>query len=131
MALVLWNAGVLNGIHRYGEMGLRLALGESHKQLYMSLFCEAVLIGILGSFAGSTLGGAFVYYLQEVGVDMGDSMAQSGLMLTDIARGRISVNGFIQGIIPGLTANVFGTLFAASSIFKRSEADLFRELEAG
>lgn len=131
MALVLWNAGVLNGIHRYGEMGLRLAFGESHKQLYMSLFGEAVLIGILGSVAGCFVGGAFVYYLQEVGINMEDSMAQSGLMLTDIARGRISVEGFIHGIIPGLTANVLGTLVAATSIFKRSEANLFRELEVG
>ena len=112
-------------------MGLRLALGESHKQLYMSLFSEAIFIGLLGSISGCIFGGIFVYYLQEVGINMEDSMAQTGLMLKDIARGRLSLDGCIRGIIPGVTANVFGTILAAMPIFKRSEADLFRELEFG
>ena len=72
---------------------------------------------------------AFVYYLQEVGINMGDSLAQTGLMLSDVARARMSVQGFIQGIVPGMSANVLGTFVASLAIFQRSEADLFRELE--
>ena len=131
MVLVLWNAGLLNGIHRQGEMGLRLALGESHKHLFISLLGEAFIIGTLGSIAGCIFGGTFVYYLQEVGVNMGDSLSQTGLMLSDVARARMSLHGFIQGIIPGMTANVLGTLAASIMVLKKSEADLFRELEAG
>ncbi|MGP0564633.1 MULTISPECIES: ABC transporter permease [unclassified Nitrospina] len=131
MVLVLWNAGLLNGIHRYGEMGLRLAMGETHKHLVASLTLEAFAVGVLGSIAGCVVGGLVVFYLQEVGVDMGDAMAKSGLMINDIARGRITVEGFVRGIVPGMTASVAGSLFASLAIFKRSEANLFRELEVG
>ncbi len=131
MALVLWNAGVLNVIHRYGELGLWLAMGQTHWKLVAMLGLEALMIGILGSIAGCILGGGIVYYLQEVGIDMGDAFAQTGLMLSDVARGRMSVEAFVLGVIPGLSASVLGSFFATIGLFKRSEAGLFRELEAG
>ena len=131
MVLVLWNAGILSGIHRYGEMGLRLAFGEPHWKLILTLAMEGLWIGILGSMVGSLLGGSFAWYLQEVGLNMGDSFAQSGLMINDIVRARVTLGGFIQGVVPGIFASVAGTLVASMAIFKRSEANLFRELEAG
>ncbi len=131
MVLVLWNAGLINGIHRHGEMGLRLALGETHKELVGRLVVESLAIGIAGSLAGSLLGGFVVYLLQEVGVNMGDAMAQSGMMMSDVARGRLSVEGFAWGIVPGVAASVCGTFIASLSVFKRSEASLFREMEVG
>ena len=131
MGLVLWNAGILNIIHRYGEMGLWLAMGQTHWRLVGLLGLEALCIGVLGSIAGCLLGGAAVYYLQEVGINMGDAFAQTGMMLNDVARGRVSFQSFLLGVIPGLTASVLGSFFASLAIFKRSEAQLFRELEAG
>ena len=131
MAMVLWNAGILNGIHRYGEMGLRLAMGETPSRLILTLVAESLAVGVVGSVAGCAVGGACTYFLQEVGLNMGDAFAQSGLMLNDVVRARLSTDGFIRGVIPGLTASVLGTLVAGMTIFKRSEANLFRELEAG
>ena len=131
MVVVLWNAGIINGIHRYGEMGVRLAMGETHSTLIISLISESLVIGIIGSFTGCILGGACTYALQEVGLDMGDAFAKSGLMLSDVVRARLSAEGFVRGIIPGITASVLGTLISALSIYKRSEANLFRELETG
>ncbi len=131
MILVLWNAGILSGIHRYGEMGLRLAFGEPHWKLILTLAIEGLWIGVLGSVAGSLLGGAFTWYLQEVGINMGDNFAQTGLMINDVVRSRVTVGAFVQGIVPGVLASVAGTLVASLAIFKRSEANLFRELEAG
>ena len=112
-------------------MGLRLAFGESHWKLILTLGIEGLLIGILGSIVGCVLGGTFAWYLQEVGLNMGDAFAKSGLMINDVVRARITLGGFIQGIVPGIFASVAGTLVASSTIFKRSEANLFRELEAG
>jgi len=131
MILVLWNAGVLSGIHRYGEMGLRLAFGEPHWKLIFTLGIEGLFIGILGSIFGCFFGGSFAWYLQEVGLNMGDTFAKSGLMINDVVRARLTVDGFIQGILPGIFASVAGTLVASFAIFKRSEENLFRELEAG
>ena len=131
MVVVLWNAGILNGVHRYGEMGIRLAMGETHSRLILSLICESLAIGIIGSVVGCVLGGTCTYILQEVGLNMGDAFAKSGLMLSDVVRARLSIGGFVRGIVPGITASVLGTLISALSIYKRSEANLFRELEAG
>ena len=37
MGLVLWNAGLLAGIRRYGEFGIRLAMGEEKGHVYKTL----------------------------------------------------------------------------------------------
>ncbi len=131
MIIVLWNAGLLNGIHRYGEVGLLLALGETHKRLVTFMASEALLIGIGGTLTGCFLGGGIVYYLQEVGLSMGTLFEKSGMMLNDVVRARLSWKAFLFGIIPGITCSVFGNLIANLAIFKRSEANLFREMEAG
>ncbi len=131
MVLVLWNAGLLNGVHRYGEMGLLLALGETHKKLILLMALEALVIGILGSIAGCLVGGGLVYYLQEVGISTHGIFETSGLMMSDTIRARVSLNAFVFAVIPGITASVLGNLIANLAIFQRSEANLFREMEAG
>ena len=131
MMLVLWNAGILNGIHRYGEMGLRLAFGESHWRVIFNTGIEGLFVGVLGTLAGCIFGGVFAWFLQEVGINMGDSFAQSGLMINDVVRARLTTGAFIQGAIPGVFASVAGNLIASIAIFKRTESNLFRELEAG
>ncbi len=56
MSLVLWNAGLLGGIRRYGEIGLRLAIGEEKRHVYWSMILESVMIGIAGSILGTAIG---------------------------------------------------------------------------
>src|SRR5690554_5847782 len=56
MALVLWNAGLLGGLRRYGEFGVRLAMGEEKDHLYRTLIYESVFIGLTGSIIGTALG---------------------------------------------------------------------------
>ncbi len=131
MVLVLWNAGLLNGVHRYGEMGLLLALGETHKKLIGLMTLESLMIGLLGSAFGCLVGGGLVYYLQEVGISTHGIFETSGLMMSDTMRARVSLDSFVFAVIPGVTASVVGNLIANLAIFQRSEANLFRELEAG
>jgi putative ABC transport system permease protein len=131
MVLVLWNAGLLNGVHRYGEMGLLLALGETHKKLIALMTLEALMIGLLGSLTGCLVGGSLVYYLQEVGVSTHGIFESSGLMMSDTIRARASLDAFVFAVIPGIAASVLGNLIANLAIYQRSEANLFRELENG
>jgi putative ABC transport system permease protein len=56
MAIVLWNAGLLGGLRRYGEMGLRMAIGEHKGHIYRSLLSESLVIGIVGSVTGTIVG---------------------------------------------------------------------------
>ena len=56
MSIVLWNAGLMGSLRRYGEFGIRLALGEDHGRLYRSLIAEGAVVGLLGSTVGTALG---------------------------------------------------------------------------
>ena len=49
MSIVLWNAGLMNGIRRYGEIGVRLAMGEPKGAIYRSMIFESICIGLVGS----------------------------------------------------------------------------------
>ena len=113
------------------EWGLRLAFGESHWRVIFNTGIEGLFVGVLGTLAGCIFGGVFAWFLQEVGINMGDSFAQSGLMINDVVRSRLTTGAFIQGVIPGVFASVAGNLIASIAIFKRTESNLFRELEAG
>ena len=37
VTLVLWNMGIMNGLRRYGEIGMRLAIGETKRHVFKSM----------------------------------------------------------------------------------------------
>jgi putative ABC transport system permease protein len=130
MSVVLLNVGLMSGIRRYGEIGVRLALGESKDMIYQTLLYESVLIGLAGSVIGTALGLAIAWYFQEVGLDLTGALRNSSMMLSNIVRARISGTSYYIGFIPGLLATLMGTAIAGIQIFKRQTASLFKELEA-
>ena len=84
MSIVLWNAGLLmGGLRRYGEIGIRLALGESRGHIYRSMLGESLMIGLAGSILGTALGLAVSYYLQARGVDIGSMFQNSSIMIEE------------------------------------------------
>jgi putative ABC transport system permease protein len=129
MSLVLWNAGLLGGLRRYGEIGVRLAIGENKSQVYWSMVAESVMIGIVGSVSGTVIGLAFAYWLQVKGIDMGSMMKGSTMMITNIVRAKITTPAFYIGFIPGIFSTVLGSMLAGIGIYKRETAKLFKELE--
>lgn len=129
MSIVLWNTGLLGGLRRYQEFGIRLALGESKGHIYRTLIYEAVLIGIIGSVIGSAIGLGAAYYLQVVGIDIGDYLNNSTMMMPSVLRAKVTPSLFYIGFIPGLFAMVLGTLLSGIGIYKRETASLFKELE--
>ncbi len=129
MSIVLWNTGLLGGLRRYQEFGIRLALGESKGHIYRSLFYEAVLIGIIGSVIGSAIGVGATYYLQVVGIDIGEYLSNSTMMMPSVIRAKVTPSLFFIGFIPGLFAMVLGTLLSGIGIYQRETATLFKEME--
>lgn len=129
MSIVLWNTGLLGGLRRYTEYGIRLALGEEKSQIYKTMLYEALLIGIIGSVVGTVLGLTAAWYLQTYGLDFGDMMANSTMMMPQVFRAYISPKLFYIGFIPGTFAMVLGTALAGFAIYKRKTAKLFKELE--
>ncbi len=127
--VVLWNLGLMNGLRRYGEIGIRLALGESKGQVYRSMIAEAAMIGTIGTIFGSIIGIALTYYMQEVGIDYSEMMETMNYPMTAIMRGQVTPDQFYIGFIPGVLATVLGTMLAGRGIYKREMAQLFKELE--
>ncbi|MCP4397284.1 MAG: FtsX-like permease family protein [bacterium] len=130
MSIVLWNTGLMSGIRRYGEMGVRLAIGEAKGHVYRTLVYESVLIGIIGSIVGTIIGLGFAYYLQEVGIDVSKMMQGASMLMSTVLRAKITPPAFYIGFVPGVLATVLGSLMAGIGIFKRQTSQLFKELEA-
>jgi putative ABC transport system permease protein len=128
MSLVLWNSGLLSGLRRYGEIGVRLAIGEHKGHIYRSMIVESIGIGIIGSILGTIIGLGFSYWLTK-GIDISAFTQTSSIMMPTVYRAVITSNAYYIGFIPGLLATVIGTMLAGIGIYRRQTASLFKELE--
>lgn len=128
MSLVLWNAGLLGGLRRYGEFGMRLAIGEEKNHVYKTMVYESLLIGFIGSILGVAVGMLFAWYLEKYGIRF-DMMRNAKLMLPSVFKARITPVTWYIGFIPGVLSTLIGTLLSGIGIYKRQTAQLFKELE--
>ncbi len=129
MSIVLWNSGLMNGLRRYGEIGVRLAMGESKGHLYRGMIIESLIIGLIGSILGTALGLAISYYMQYTGIDFGEMMPKSSMFISNVIRAQVTPASYIIGFLPGVFASVLGAMFAGIGIYKRETAQLIKELE--
>jgi len=132
MSLVLWNAGLLGGLRRYGEIGIRLAVGEDKGHVYRSMIAESVMIGIAGTIVGTAIGLGLSYLMQTYGLDISEftKNASTGVMMPNVVRSRITPPDFYIGFIPGVISTLAGTMLSGVGIYKRKTAQLFKELES-
>ena len=129
MSIVLWNAGLMGSLRRYGEIGVRLAIGEDKGHLYRSLITEALIIGFIGSVIGTALGLLVSYYLQETGINIAFMMKDSTLMMSDTFRADVNAVSHYIGFIPGMAATFLGSVISGLGIYKRKTSQLMKELE--
>ena len=129
MSIVLWNTGLLGGLRRYSEYGIRLALGERKGHIYKTTIYEAIIIGFIGSVIGTALGLGASYYLQDHGLDVSAFMENVTMMFPTVYRAVVSPELFYIGFFPGLIAMTLGNALAGYAIYKRKTAQLFKELE--
>ena len=128
MSVVLWNAGLMGSLRRYGEIGVRLAIGESKGAVYRSLLAEAFLVGLVGSAIGTAIGLGFSFYLQEVGFNIAGMMRNATMVIGDVIRARIAPMSYIVGFLPGLIATFLGAAISGLGVYKRQTAMLAKEL---
>lgn len=129
MSIVLWNTGLLGGLRRYSEYGVRLALGEEKGHIYKTIIYEAILIGLIGSVVGTILGLAMSFYLQAHGLDFSSMMQNVNMMMPPVYHSVVTPELFYIGFFPGLVAMTLGNALAGYAIYKRKTAQLFHELE--
>jgi putative ABC transport system permease protein len=94
------------------------------------MIVEALLIGALGSIAGTVLGLAVSFYLQVHGIDISGMMKNVTFLMPTVLRARVTPASFVIGFVPGLLATFIGTAIAGRAIYRRETARLFKELES-
>jgi putative ABC transport system permease protein len=129
MSIVLWNTGLIGGLRRYGEVGVRLAIGEEKGHIYKSMIYESALIGIMGSVLGTVFGLLFAYWIQEKGIDISSMMKGATMMMPGKFHAKLVPEAYYLGFIPGLFSSTLGTMLSGIGIYKRKTAQLFKELE--
>ena len=130
MSIVLWNAGLIGGLRRYGEFGLRLAIGESKNEIYRTMIGEAFLTGVIGTIFGVGIGLFLSWLLQHYGINIGEMMKDSTILMPTVLRARITTASYYIGFIPGIVSTVIGAMLAGIGIYKRQTSNLFKELES-
>jgi putative ABC transport system permease protein len=129
MSIVLWNAGLMGSLRRYGEIGVRLAVGEDKGHVYRTLIMESFVIGVFGSVLGTLAGVGVSYWMQIHGLDFGALFKQSSMMISSVYRAKVTFGSFLIGFAPGLISTVLGAAIAGIGIYKRQTSQLFKELE--
>jgi putative ABC transport system permease protein len=129
MSIVLWNTGLIAGLRRYGEVGVRLAIGEDKGHVYRSMINESIAVGLAGSVAGTIVGLIIAYIVQTKGIDVSQMMEEGAVMMPNVFRARITPPTFYIGFIPGVFSIVLGTMLSGIVIYKLQTAQLFKELE--
>jgi len=129
MSIVLWNAGLMGSLRRYGEIGVRLAIGESKGHVYRSLLSESLMLGILGSLLGTLAGLVFGYYFQFKGLNVGFMLQKMSVVFPNVMRTRVTPASFVIGFVPGILATLFGTAISGIGVYKRETSRLMKELE--
>lgn len=129
IGIVLWNAGLMNGIRRYGEFGLRLAMGESKGHLYGWLLIESLVIGIIGSLIGAALSILAILYFNDKGFNFSAILKDTSMMVENVIYTTLHWKNVLLGMLPGIVATILGALLAGLGIFRRKTSQLFKELE--
>ena len=129
MSVVLWNTGLIGGLRRYQEFGIRMALGEEKGHIYRTLIYEAIIIGSIGSVLGTALGIAVTLFMQNHGIDISGMMENATMMMPSVLKSKFTPDLLYIGFIPGLFAMVIGNMLSGIAIYKRQTASLMKELE--
>jgi putative ABC transport system permease protein len=90
---------------------------------------ESLMIGFLGTLAGTGLGLGLSFYLQVKGIDISSLMKNAAIMIPSVLHSQVRPFAFVIGFIPGLLATLLGTAISGRGIYKRQTAQLFKELE--
>jgi putative ABC transport system permease protein len=98
-SLGVWNTMTISVMERTGEIGVLRAMGMKRLTAVSLFVIEALMIGILGGTLGVLLGGIPAYYLEVVGVGIGEDIIANmddAMPFSQVLRA--DLNGFVIGV---------------------------------
>lgn len=122
-ALGIINSMFMSIYERIYEFGVIKALGTRPGQLIQLILIEALLLGLLGSIIGLTLGGVLTWYFSMYGIPFGEFEFE-GISLADKIRTIPAVNQFvifpIWVLVLTAAAAIYPAIFASRIIPSRA-----------
>lgn len=83
------NLFLMSIMERTREFGLLRAMGLDRSRIRILIFCESILLGLVGVFAGLLLGSTFSFYTWHYGLDMSsmfENQEVAGMLFEPIIR---------------------------------------------
>lgn len=124
VGLVILNTMLMTVMERYREIGILKALGLKNRNVVAMIFCEAGLLGTMGSLIGGLLGTLLTAMAARTGIDISQAMNPDMFAKADIP---IS---FIGGVLHPLLTPVIVMTSILFSILTALAAVLYPALKA-
>ncbi|SBT08078.1 LolE permease component of an ABC-transporter system [Candidatus Propionivibrio aalborgensis] len=108
IVLSISNTMMMNVLERTSEIGTRLAMGSTTRQILRQFIYEGLTIGLIGGTLGLTLGGLLASLISYIGIPMppppGMSQGYSGEILIT---GTLAINAFMLALGTTLLASIY------------------------
>jgi len=114
VAASILNTMLMSVLERIKEFGIMLALGTKPKQIVLMVATESLLLGIIGTFAGGTIGISLSYYFGKIGIDLSKfSQALESYYTGSVIHPRILTGYVSLWILIVLLTSVIASLYPA------------------
>jgi len=130
VAVIVANTLLMSVFERTQEMGILAALGMKGRQILTMFLMESGILGALGVLLGLLLGGAGVFYLATVGVNIGDmtDVAYSDMALPSTIYAEFAVQETVILSIASLVITILASLYPAWLGARMEPAEALRAL---
>jgi putative ABC transport system permease protein len=116
-AFTILNTMYMTVLERTREIGMMKALGMNNRQLIGMILLEAVVLGILASFAGAVIGAGLSYFISTHGLDFSKTVENMEFPTPNVYYGVFSwlyvMIGFLIGVLCAAIAAIFPALRAS------------------
>lgn len=114
-------------LDRVREFGIMLAIGMEYKYIRGQIILESVFVGFIGFVLGSIMGGLFLYYLGEHGLDLSEfADAMQSFGYETIIYATIKVSYFINTFLAIITASILSVFLPLRKIKKLNPVEVIK-----
>jgi len=134
VVLVILNTMLMSVMERYHEIGILKALGLKNRDVAAMIFCEAGILGGIGSVIGGFLGTILTLILSVSGIELGGAMNSEIMNQIDVPLSFIGSTLYplltpamiVSSLFLGLAAALTAVLYPAMKSVSMTPADAFR-----